>query len=103
MCRLGDPQWQWLAGMGPTTCLALPPCEPSMPLARLPAYHCRRLGPMSSVGVAIAGGFAASVVAVTGIAVFKGQLGGAWTAGCYVAAAWVAMQQRQQRQQWWRR
>lgn len=35
-----------------------------------------RLGPMSSVGVGTAGFFAASVVAVTGIAMFKGQLGG---------------------------
>ncbi|KAI7843114.1 hypothetical protein COHA_003285 [Chlorella ohadii] len=34
-----------------------------------------RLGPMSTVGVAIAGCFATSVVAVTGIAIFKGQLG----------------------------
>lgn len=34
-----------------------------------------RLGPMSSVGVGTAGFFAASVVAVTGIAMFKGQLG----------------------------
>lgn len=31
---------------------------------------------MSTVGVAIAGCFATSVVAVTGIAIFKGQLGG---------------------------
>ena len=37
-----------------------------------------RLGPMSTVGVAIAGCFATSVVAVTGIAIWKGQLGGGW-------------------------
>lgn len=34
-----------------------------------------RLGPMSTAGVVIAGGFATSVVAVTGIAIFKGQIG----------------------------
>lgn len=36
-----------------------------------------RLGPMSTAGVAIAGGFAASVVGVTAAAVAQGQLGGA--------------------------
>ena len=35
-----------------------------------------RLGPMSTAGVAIAGGFAAAVVAVTGIAFAKGEVGG---------------------------
>ena len=35
-----------------------------------------RLGPMSTASVAIAGGFAASVVGVTAAAVAKGQLGG---------------------------
>ncbi|PSC67577.1 hypothetical protein C2E20_8765 [Micractinium conductrix] len=34
-----------------------------------------RLGPMSTAGVVIAGGFAASVVGVTGIAIAKGQIG----------------------------
>lgn len=34
-----------------------------------------RLGPMSTAGVAIAGGFAASVVAVTAIAIGKGEIG----------------------------
>jgi hypothetical protein len=49
-----------------------------------------RLGPMSSVGVGTAGFFAASVVAVTGIAMFKGQLGGepALPGACVCAACW---------------
>ena len=53
---------------------------------------------MSSVGVAIAGGFAAAVVAVTGIAVFKGQLGGEWngTAALNAAAACAALQRWQE-------
>ena len=38
-----------------------------------------RLGPMSTAGVAIAGGFAAAVVAVTGIAFAKGEVGGELT------------------------
>jgi hypothetical protein len=39
-----------------------------------------RLGPMSSAGVAIAGGFAASMVVVTATAIARGQLGGDATA-----------------------
>ena len=36
-----------------------------------------RLGPMSTAGVVVAGGFAVSVVGITGIAIAKGQVGGA--------------------------
>ena len=52
------------------------------------------LGPMSTAGVVIAGGFAAAVVAVTGIAFAKGAVGGVAGCCCFLLlacrAAWRA-------------